>query len=582
MTQAFTRLATARRLFAAALMAGSCSAAYVQQASAQEVSKVEAKPAGVVSVRGLSDRAGLMQALGFANESKPLAMPMHRLPDGSLTSRPSARMLNELPSSPAPNSTVVASPNFASQIGFVGIHEGDNAANGFELEPPDHGLAVNNNVAAEVNNNVIQFFNATTGAALTAAIPTATFFALPSGYNVSDTQSFYDPVLQRWFIDEITWNGTFYGFAIAVSQTSNPLGSYWLYRVKAFSSAVSGCQGQDCFPDYPKAGFDKNGFYITTDLFSNVGGNFVESAIYAMPKAKLIAGAGFTYIRFDDPSDFVVQPSIPAPGQNFSAAANGSEFLMSAPGNGQVAVLAVTNTNNIVSNINSMLLRRVVINTQGYGSGTVPSTEPNVVGPYCKSQGVTSAPSLDGGYSAFQATAQYANGGSLYAALAFGSRDGTGLARDVLSWFHIKPTLTASSLTAIVVNQGVITPPDGYSLSYPAFGLSKTGAGLMAMTITNKSKTVVGGYPSAAIIQFTGAAPTGSIVVTGPGATSDDGFTGCPGAGPGQVGRWGDYGAAVVDAATGYYYAASEMIPRTTVAKRGKFANWGTFITQAH
>jgi hypothetical protein len=346
--------------------------------------------------------------------------------------------------------------------------------------------------------------------------------------------------------------------AVAVSQSSNALGSYWVYHIDDVSSAVTGCGGKDCFPDYPKAGYDANGLYITADLYSNVSGDFVESAIYALPKSKLEAGASFTYVRFDDPSDFVVQPSVPAPSEPFSTAANGSEFLMSAVGSPTLAVLALYNTNDIVSSPTSLLLRRITISAQTYGAGTVPSTQPDVIGPYCKSVGVTSAPSLDGGYSAFQTTIQKASG-HLYGALAFGSKDGNGLNRDVLGWFEIKPALTATSLSASIVNQGYIIPPNGYSISYPAFGLNDTGAGAMGMTITNKSN-VLGGFPSAAVIQFTGSAPTGSIIVTGGGYTSDDGFTGCRGAGPGTVGRWGDYGAATVDAETGIVYTANEMI----------------------
>jgi len=92
---------------------------------------------------------------------------------------------------------------------------------------------------------------------------------------------------------------------------------------------------------------------------------------------------------------------------------------------------------------------------------------------------------------------------------------------------------------------------------------------------------VPGGYPSAAFIQFTGSATTGGIIIKGQGKTSDDGFTGCSNPGPGQVGRWGDYGAATVDSATGYFYVVNEMIPFKTVAT-GQAANWGTFITQLH
>ena len=174
-----------------------------------------------------------------------------------------------------------------------------------------------------------------------------------------------------------------------------------------------------------------------------------------------------------------------------------------------------------------MRLRRTTVGSQDYGAGTVPSTEPDVVGPYCKSVGTTSAPLLDGGASAFQATVQKA-GGNLYGALAFGSKDGTGLHRDAIAWFELHPTLTKTSLSASIVHQGYLVPANGYSISYPAFGLNKAGAGALGFTQTNKSARVPGGYPSASVIQFTGTGFSGNILVTGQGATSDDGFTGCP------------------------------------------------------
>ena len=576
-----------RGLLAAGLLTSAYATSNAQSVVATPAeSEAAVSLKGVVSVTELSASEANKEALQAVQTGPPVEQPAHRMPDGSLTSSPSSETLKTLPLSPEPNAAVfgpVAS-GFTSIRGFGGIFGGQNATvNGFELEPPDQGLAVNNNVAAEHNNLIIRFFNATTGAALTGPIADSSFFLVPSGYRLSDTQVLYDPTTARWFFDVIMSNSATQSmeFAVAVSQTSNPLGAYWVYHLRAFSSALSGCGGQDCFPDYPKAGYDRSGFYITADLFSNVTSNFVESAIYALPKTRLEAGLAFTYYRFDDASDFVVQPSVPAPGEPFSTANNGSEFLMSAPGSPNLAVLAIDNTNNIVSNGSSMRLLRAIIAAQSYGSGTVPSTEPDVVGPYCASVGTTSAPSLDGGYSAFQATIQKARG-NLYGVLAFGAKDGNGLNRDVLGWFEIHPTLSTNSLSASVVHQGYVVPPNGYSISYPAFGLNKTGAGVMGMTITNTSGSVAGGYPSASVLQFTGSAPTGSIIVTGPGFTSDDGFSGCPGKGPGQVGRWGDYGAATVDAATGFFYTANEMIPNPTTFPRGQAENWGTFITQLH
>jgi hypothetical protein len=46
------------------------------------------------------------------------------------------------------------------------------------------------------------------------------------------------------------------------------------------------------------------------------------------------------------------------------------------------------------------------------------------------------------------------------------------------------------------------------------------------------------------------------------------------------VALWGDYGAATVDAATGFFYIANEYIPDPAVFPRVETNNWGTFITQ--
>jgi hypothetical protein len=180
-------------------------------------------------------------------KARPVELPIHRLPDGSLTSAPSRETLKALPLTPEPTAAVVsrsAGSLFKSLIGFTGIHAGDNAAaNGYEPEPPDQGLAVNNNVVAEINNNVVRFFNATTGAPLTGPIATSAFFGVPAGFNLADPQVFFDPVSQRWIFDEIMYNNSFDGFALAVSQTSDPLGKYFLYPLRAFSDDLPGCGG---------------------------------------------------------------------------------------------------------------------------------------------------------------------------------------------------------------------------------------------------------------------------------------------------------------------------------------------------
>jgi hypothetical protein len=369
------------------------------------------------------------------------------------------------------------------------------------------------------------------------------------------------------------------------------MGEYFIYHISAFYSDLAPCPSPEflCIPDYPKAGYNADGLFITADMFvEHLGDHFVGTAVYVLPKTKLEAGADFTYIRFDRietenvlESDFVVQPSVPAPGEPFATANGGTEYLLTArniaDGSNNVRVIAIYNTSQIVSSPGSLQQISVDVAAEPYGD-TVPSTQPNVIGPLCTSRGVTRAPQLDGLADVFQATIQKA-GGNLYGVLPLGAKDGNGLDRDVLAWFILQPTLTsAPSLTANIVAQGYVVPPNGYSVSFPAFAVNRAGIGVIGMSITNSDPNVAGGFPSAGFIQFSGF-PRGNIIVTGQGATSDDGFTGCHTAPP-QIGRWGDYAAATVDAATGFFYLGNEYIPDPTEFPPGSFTNWGTFITR--
>jgi hypothetical protein len=275
-----------------------------------------------------------------------------------------------------------------------------------------------------------------------------------------------------------------------------------------------------------------------------------------------------------------MQPMNNAPGTPFVTGANGTEYFLEARDNSgsdnDVRVLSVSNTNDIVFAQSKLYSRYVDLASQNYVS-PVASTQPDVVGPYCKSQGVTSAPQLDGGYGDFGGGVKFSQG-KLFGAVTMGSTDGNNLKRNVIAWFVVQPKVTNTSLTATMFNQGYLVPPSGNSLSYPDFAINKNGGGILGTSITTNGSR----YPSTAFISFTNYTTTGPITVVGGGYTSDDGFTGCTKSGPGGVGRWGDYGAAGVDPANQYFYFANEFISNSTKYPRGTQANWGTRIEQIH
>ncbi len=255
------------------------------------------------------------QASASANApAKPYReVPQHRRPDGSPASAAlNAPQLIEHPENTKVGAAAPAPAAFASVKEFTASTDDNVTVKNGEMEPPDQGLAVYNNTVAETNNEVVEFFDATTGAPKAAPVSNKAFFN--DVYTAGDPQVFFDPTIQRWIFVQMSSNsGSHEGLGIAISTTSNPLGSYRRYFIRSFSTDLSGCGGLDCFPDYPKAGYDANGFYVSVDLFNAASGSFVRAATYAVSKTAIKNGASTPVVRVLYPGDFVVQPSVPAP-----------------------------------------------------------------------------------------------------------------------------------------------------------------------------------------------------------------------------------------------------------------------------
>ena len=159
-----------RALLSAGLVITACGSAAPQSQPAATVTiSPPVKLVGEVSVEELAKRPANVQT-----RRVPAELPRLLLPDSSPASGQMGTAPNTLPRIPP---DVGVAPSFASVKGFVGIHSIDNVtANGFEYEPPNLGLAVNNNIALEISRYVLQIFNASTGAALTGPVALTSFF----------------------------------------------------------------------------------------------------------------------------------------------------------------------------------------------------------------------------------------------------------------------------------------------------------------------------------------------------------------------------------------------------------------------
>jgi len=147
--------------------------------------------------------------------------------------------------------------------------------------PPDPELAVGPNHVIAVVNVAFEIYNKS-GATLVNATTFSSFMASnPSCTGVFDPNALYDESADRFLLG-IDANGAAY--CLAVSQTSDPTGSWYIY---AFNTGSG-------FFDYPHAGVGRDAIYMGGNIFN--GQIFSQSRVWAFNKTSMYAGAAATAV----------------------------------------------------------------------------------------------------------------------------------------------------------------------------------------------------------------------------------------------------------------------------------------------
>jgi hypothetical protein len=506
--------------------------------------------------------------------------------------------------------------------------------NQFSVEPPDQALCVGNGYVLEAVNDVLNIFNASGQSVLpdnTAtnivggfprnvnhAVDLNSFYGYAPAINrstgvrgqfVTDPTCIYDAATQRFFLVVLTLEvvpttgafTTVNHLDLAVSATSNPTGTWNIYRIDVTGDGSPGNTGGPCpcLGDYPHIGADANGIYLTTNAYPWGPGDFDGAQIYALSKAQLAAGAAsVTMVHIDTTGTVNANSPVPqtepgftvwpahSPGTNsYELGAGGTEYFMSSNAGEEAAgdeftgsstdlvVWSLTNTSSLNSASPNLTLTNQVLTVGEYGipprqqqpgSGTAPGVD--VPQGHCINDTTTStiagvgcwrllvgAPgheviSMPDSNDTRMQQVMFANGklwGSLDTALTVGSSNRAGI-----EWFIVNPSSGNLALTGYL-------GATGYDFTYPAIGVTSSGRGVIAFTATGNST-----YPSAAYAPLDAKVGVGAwnTVPGGTGAAVDDGFTSYTA----QVGgtpprtRWGDYGAASVDGNS--IWIASEYI----------------------
>jgi len=199
-----------------------------------------------------------------------LANPVHRVPK-----RPAGKAVD-----PVEQSAPGAPSNFSLGVNVVGV------GNGFpgysvDVAPPDTQMAAGDTQLIQWVNLSYAVFDKS-GNALTPAIPGNVLWTNLGGAcasaNDGDIVVLFDRAAHRWLLTQPVFEGPPYYTCLAVSTSSDALGTYYLYQFP---------QGT-LFPDYPKWGTWSNGYYQNSNLFN--GNNFAGPKSCAYNRTKILAG----------------------------------------------------------------------------------------------------------------------------------------------------------------------------------------------------------------------------------------------------------------------------------------------------
>jgi len=446
------------------------------------------------------------------------------------------------------------------------------------VSPPDPALAVGHSpkgtAVLEMVNNALSIYTPS-GKTLLGPVPAYKFFRLRASALLSDPRAYLDGV-GHWFLTEsVAPNGAGAPASaqyLAVSKTSNPLGSWAIYKLDT-SDRADRQDGCPCFDNLAQLGVNGAALYISANQYTVAGDQFTGTVIYAVKVYSLYHPAPHfsvpppvhTYlVRTADDSfgAYGLSPSLTVPG----SAGNIAEYFVesdtkASTGSG-LEVYALINPNS-ASGWPQLVEATVSTEPYSFPAGASQRKGPT---PYGCSVRHCATALLDADFDAVQQAAIAPD--QLYAELDTGVKAGSSQQTGV-AWFDLTVIPRATSVSASLVSDGYVASTA--NILYPAIGVNHSGLGYMAFAVANSHR-----YPSAAYVAFDAAmGPSGPMRLATRGVRPLDDFTCYAKASPGHC-RYGDYSAAVYFGKR-IYMAAEYAAP----GRRATVSNWSTRIWSA-
>jgi hypothetical protein len=217
-------------------------------------------------------------------------------------------------------------------VSFDGVSSADNAAIlGGQVYPPDTNGAVGPNHYVQTVNLLVGIYNKS-GALLVPKFKMSSLFAslgAPCGTrDDGDPVVLYDRMADRWLLSQFVLpnypNAGPYYEEIAISQTGDPAGAYYLYCFAVLSNKMD---------DYPHFGIWPDGYYMTCHQFNEPGGSWGGQGVFAFDRIKMLAGdptASFIYFNLYglDPN---IGGMLPADADGFTPPPPGAPAIFAYP-----------------------------------------------------------------------------------------------------------------------------------------------------------------------------------------------------------------------------------------------------------
>ena len=203
--------------------------------------------------------------------------------------------------SPAPSQSFLAHPD-GPKIGTT---------TGFIIPPDTMGAVGRTKIMTTLNNDwVVQ--NKTTGAQL-SGVSMDTFWAGTTATGSFDPRVQYDPYNDRWIVAAVSnAQSTGASILIGISDTSDPEGTFTLFRFEADDFTSGGNSVDDEWADFPMLGFNKNWVAVGVNMFTNTSNAFTNGRVlvldYPSLRSGVFSGTYFSGITSTD-AGFCIHPA---------------------------------------------------------------------------------------------------------------------------------------------------------------------------------------------------------------------------------------------------------------------------------